>query len=148
MICLNDYTLVKCLIAPNRCGSITIVDDEEVVGPQNLVIGTLALDTDYEVLVYREETDVLIRVTATADGAGLLTINLMDFPANFFRPFNVYYLWVVIPGANLTDRENITIDAIAYTLFKIEFTRIQEYDATDELNYDVATATQSIEPII
>lgn len=137
MLCLNDYTLAKPLICPNR------VDD-----PQNLVIGTLAINTDYTVYLYREETDILKLVSATTNGAGLLTVNLPEYGPNFVRPFNVYYLLVTLPGANLDDRENIQISAVNYTLFKLEFQRLQEFDATDEVNYDIPTLTQTIEPTI
>lgn len=137
MLCLNDYTLTKTLICPNR------VDD-----PQSLVVGTLAINTNYTVYLYREETDIFKKIEATTNGAGLLTINLPEYGNNFIRPFNVYYLFVTEPGANMDDRENIQISTVNYTLFKLEFQRLQEFDGTDLVNYDVEATTQTIEPIV
>lgn len=121
---------------------------ERTATTQNLVIGTLAPNTNYWVYVYKEEIDKLKRVQVTSNGAGLLTINMFSFPNTYFRPYAVYYLWVTAVNDNVSDQQQVDINSVDYTCFKLEFIRATSYNATDRQDYDVVTTTQTIEPII
>jgi hypothetical protein len=127
MICVTDSTNTMCLVSPNAC-------EEQ----QDLVIGTLTADTDYWIYIHNESTGRNYKVSATSDGDGLLTINMIPL-AGILTSNNVYYLWVTEENVNITDQENITINAVEYTSFRLTFNRIWEDGVT------IVPATQTIE---
>lgn len=111
ILCISDCTTVKCLTAPNRC--------EET---QTLIIGTMPENEQhYWVYIYDESRDKLHRVSASSDISGQLEIDLAAL-AGKLNPYAVYYIFVTLEGANLSEREDITSGAETYICFKVEFT--------------------------
>jgi len=110
ILCISDCTTTKCLAAPNRC--------EET---QTLTIGTMPDNNqDYWVYIYDETRDKLTRIEATSDNAGELVIDLVPL-AGKLNPYSIYYIFVTQEGANMSEREDITIDGETYTCLKVEF---------------------------
>lgn len=111
MICVTDCTEVKCLSAPGEAATTA-----------DLIIGTVALTTDYTVYVYEEHTNKTYAENYTSDGAGLLTLSLLDYGL-IWNPHGIYYIWATLESANMVDKEDITIDAVEYTCFIATFER-------------------------
>lgn len=133
MICLNDYKLAKELIQPKRD-----------VTAQELTLGVLAGSTPYTVYAYREGVDKVKKMDVTTDGSGNLTVDLSQFPAGYFRAFDVFYFWATLPNANMGDNETITIGAETATSIKVEFVRVQDYDNVNNQDLDILVTSQTI----
>lgn len=111
MICVTDCVDVKCLAAPG-----------EAAATANVIIGTLEISEDYTVYVYNETTNNTYAVDYTSAIDGLLTISLLDYGL-VWNPHGVYYLWVTLQDANMTDQEIIDIGGTDYTCLILTFER-------------------------
>lgn len=97
-----------------------------------LTVGDTAHNsTAVYVYILNHFTGVRVRFPATTSVTGLVTVDLTDYPQ---IEGHDYELWVTLATAtNPDDRETITIGAVEYTCFAIEF-----IDLLDE-NFELVT---------
>jgi len=112
MICVTDCTEVKCLIQPGNCTESSL-----------LYLGDVTPGTDYTVYIYNETTNKTEAVDYTSSVYGSLDIDLVDYGL-IFNPHGVYYIWATLQGGNMTDKEDLTIDAVVYTCYIATFERV------------------------
>lgn len=111
MICVTDCVETKCLLMPSNCSETA-----------TLYVGDLD-PGDYTVYIYNETTNKTYAVDYTVGGYGTLDISLLDYP-NVFNPHGVYYLWVTLLDAPMTDQEIIVNNSLNYTCFILTFERV------------------------
>lgn len=129
MICITDCQLAQCLNLPTEC-------DEA-----NLTIGTLEPDTDYYIYVWDEGRDKTKRISATSDGTGLLTFDMLPY-RRFFNDVTRFAIWVTKTDEGITEKNNITIGSEVYTCFT--FTFIKTFGTEESPYYQLALQNQEI----
>lgn len=88
-----------------------------------LTIGTITqLNTAVYVYILNHTTGVRVRFPATSNGAGLVTVDLTDYPQ---IQDHDYEIWLTLASAtNTDDRLEVTVDTVEYTCFAVSFVTV------------------------
>lgn len=107
----------------------------------NLIIGTIAGLTQNVWIYFRDTTTgKLKRYENQSDGAGLVTLTLVQNNGDFM-PEHAYEVWVQNENeVNIETKLDITISAVIYTCFLVNFTYVKDGDETNE-TYTTVTIT-------
>lgn len=129
--CITDCQEAKCLNLPNEADVA------------NLTIGTLSPSTSYYIYVWAEGRDKYKRISATSDGAGLLTFDMLPY-RRFFNDSDRFILWVTLTTGQITEKETVTISVLTYTCFQLTFIKTFGLE-TENPYYQLALSNQEIE---
>lgn len=89
-----------------------------------LTIGTIAPTTDVFVWLFNLTTGVATRFPVTSDGAGLVTVDLTDYPQIEGHDYQLYL--TPYPTTNTEENMNVTISAVVYTCFALRFVTVYD----------------------
>jgi len=129
--CITECQEAKCLNLPNEADVA------------NLTVGTVAPLTAYYVYVWAEGRDKYKRISVTSDGAGLLTFDMLPY-RRFFNDSDRFILWATLTTDGITEKANITVDAVVYTCFQLTFIKTFGLE-TENPYYQLALSNQTIE---
>lgn len=105
-----------------------------------LVIGTIALvSQDVYVFIHNKSINHTIRLTGVSDVDGLVTVDFMGLPDNFFSENYTYEIYITATNTSPNDREDITIDTTTDSCLMVSFMRIED-ESIESVYYSTVTA--------